>query len=94
MAPAAKSTRFYSFIRRFWSVVPLGGSLPESVWLQRHRFLTGLTWLHALVIALIGPIAGYSWELNPGQLFRDGTVLHTAFEGLIVAFFAMLWILE
>jgi PAS domain S-box-containing protein len=90
MAPAEKSTRFYSFIRRFWSVVPLGGSLPESVWLQRHRFLTGLTWFHALVIALIGPLCGYSWELDPGALFRDGTVLHAVFEASIVALFALL----
>jgi PAS domain S-box-containing protein len=70
--------------------VPKGGGLPEDVWRSRHRFLLGLTWIHAVVIALIGPFAGYTWELSFGALFRDGTVLHTVGEGLIVAFFAAL----
>ena len=77
-------------LRRLWSLVPVGRSLPEDVWLSRHRFLTGLTWFHALVIALIGPFSGYSWELDWGAVFRDGTVLHTFFEGLIVASFALI----
>ncbi|HWP57548.1 MAG TPA: PAS domain S-box protein [Candidatus Acidoferrales bacterium] len=90
MAFLAKSASLHSLARRLWSVVPVGGSLPEAVWLQRHRFLSGLTWFHAVIIALIGPVAGYSWELSLEALFRDGTVLHTLFEGLIVAFFALL----
>jgi signal transduction histidine kinase len=65
-----------------------GGSLPEEVWQKRYSFLLGLTWLHALVIALVGPALGYSWEMSIGALFRDGTVLHTIFEGLVVALFA------
>ncbi len=87
------ATRYISFpgaVRRLWSFVPLGGSLPEDVWRQRHRFLLGLTWLHATIIALLGPVLGYGWELSFGALFRDGTVAHTVGEGLIVAFFALL----
>jgi PAS domain S-box-containing protein len=76
--------------RRFWSLVPLGGSLPESVWLARHRFLVGLTWFHAFVIAGIGLVADYSWEWSAKALFKDGTVLHTVFEGLVVGIFAFI----
>jgi hypothetical protein len=65
-----------------------GGSLPEEVWQKRYSFLLGLTWSHAVVIALVGPALGYSWEMSIGALFRDGTVLHTIFEGLVVALFA------
>lgn len=74
--------------KRLKSLVPSGKSLPEKEWRQRHRFLVGLTWFHALVIALIGPICGYSWDFSLGALFRDGTVLHVMGEGMIVALFA------
>ena len=75
--------------RRLWSVLPAGGSLPPEVWNKRHRFLVGLTWFHAVVIALVGPVVGYSWELSLSAPFDDGTVLHTLAEGLIVATFAV-----
>jgi PAS domain S-box-containing protein len=75
-------------IRGLWVFVPQGGSLPEDVWRRRHRFLVGLTWFHALIIALSGPILGYRWELSLRAPFQDGTVLHAVGEGLIVAFFA------
>ncbi|MBI1994166.1 MAG: GAF domain-containing protein [Deltaproteobacteria bacterium] len=77
-------------MRRLLSLVPLGGSLPENAWRNRHRFLVGLTWFHALIIALVGPALGYSWEWSLGALYRDGTVAHTVMEGLIVALFAAL----
>jgi PAS domain S-box-containing protein len=77
-------------IRGLWVFVPQGGSLPEDVWRRRHRFLVGLTWFHALIIALSGPILGYRWELSLRAPFQDGTVLHAVGEGLIVAFFAAL----
>ena len=77
-------------LRHLWTFVPLGGSLPEDVWRKRHHFMLGLTWFHAVVIALVGPVLGYSRELSLEALFRDGTVLHTIGEGLIVAFFALL----
>jgi PAS domain S-box-containing protein len=75
---------------RLQFVLPVGGALPDDVWRGRHRFLLGLTWIHAVVIALIGPVVGYSWELSLRALFADGTVLHTVGEGLIVAAFATL----
>jgi signal transduction histidine kinase len=75
-------------IRKLSSFFPDGGSLPEEVWRKRYSFLLGLTWVHAIVIALLGPLLGYSWEINIGALFRDGTVLHTVFEGFWVALFA------
>jgi GAF domain-containing protein len=75
------------------SLLPLvgsGGTLPEDVWLQRHRLLLGLTGIQALIIALVGPVLGYSWELSIEALSKDGTVLHTVAEGLIVALLAVL----
>src|SRR5690242_20618495 len=73
---------------KLWSCVPSGGSLPEPVWSARRRFLVGLTWFHAVVIAMLGAILGYRWDLDPGAFLRDGTVLHTITEGAIVAVFA------
>jgi PAS domain S-box-containing protein len=87
-AVVSGSDSITSLRRRFWSLVPLGGSLPEPVWLARHRFLAGLTWFHAVVIALLGPILGYSWELSAPAFLEDRTVLHTLLEGAIVALFA------
>ncbi|MCI0527163.1 MAG: PAS domain S-box protein, partial [Nitrospira sp.] len=79
-----------SGIRHLWSLVPLGGSLPDDVWQSRHSFMVGLTWFHAILIALVGPAFGYSWELSLHALFHKDTVLHTISEGSIVAFFAIL----
>jgi hypothetical protein len=73
-----------------FSLLPSGGALPDDVWRNRRAFLLGLTWLHAVVIALIGPFFGYSWEWSLPALFRNGTVVHTVGEGLIVACFAAL----
>ena len=41
-------------LSRLWSLIPSGGSLPESVWRARHRFLVGLTFFHVVIIALAG----------------------------------------
>ncbi len=79
---------FMSVEKRLWSVLPEGGTLPEDVWQKRYSFLLGLTWFHAIVIALIGPLLGYRWELSIDAITRDGNVLHTLFEGLIIALFA------
>ena len=64
--------------------------MPEDVWRKRHRFLSGLTWFHAVIIALAGFVLGYSGELSLGALFRKDTLIHAVGEGLIVAFFAAL----
>jgi signal transduction histidine kinase len=83
---------------RFWgpgttwltTVLPSGGGLPEDVWRRRYSFLLGLTWFHAGIIALVGPVLGYSWEMSPVAPFRDGFVLHTILAGGVVGFFAAL----
>src|SRR5438445_10570451 len=67
-------------LKSFWDFLPFGGSLPADAWQSRHRFLLGLTWFHALLIALIGPVLGYSWELTWGALFRADTVFDTIAE--------------
>ena len=85
-----KHVPFAAVMKRLWSLLPAGGTLSADVWNKRHRFLLGLTWLHAVVIALVGPVVGYTWELSLTAPFRDGTVLHTVAEGLIVAVFALL----
>lgn len=77
-------------VSRILSFFPAGGTLPEHVWRKRHRFLVGLTWFHAAIIALTGPVLGYGWELSIEALIEDGTVLHAVGEGLVVAFFAAL----
>jgi PAS domain S-box-containing protein len=77
-------------LKRLWSLVPSGGSLPENVWRVRRRFLVGLTWFHAIAIVLAGPVLGHSWELSVAALLRHETVLHTAAEGLVVALLAAL----
>jgi PAS domain S-box-containing protein len=68
--------------------VPVGGALPEDIWQRRHRFLVILTWVHVVIISLIGPIFGYSWEFSVSAFFRDDSVLHTFAESLVVALFA------
>jgi signal transduction histidine kinase len=72
------------------SFVPSGGALPREVWLQRHRFLLGLTWCHVIVIALLGPILGYTWDFSFDALSTDGTIPHILLESAIVALFASL----
>ena len=47
--PAAASL---TLLKRLWSLVPSGGSLPEHVWRGRYKFLVGLTWFHAVIITL------------------------------------------
>jgi len=89
-AKATTILKHLTILKRMWSVVPSGGSLPESVWRGRYKFLVGLTWFHAIAIALAGPVLGHRWELSLGAIFEHGTVLHTAGEGLIVAVFAVL----
>ncbi len=74
--------------QRLTSIFPPGGSLPEDVWQKRYSVLLGLTWFHAAIIALVGPLLGYSREISAEAPFHDGTVLHTILEGTIVGFFA------
>jgi len=75
---------------RLWSLVPSGGSLPESVWRARHRFLIGLTFFHVVIIALAGAVVGKHWELSIRALFDDDSGLHIVAESLVVALFGLL----
>ena len=77
-------------LSRLWSLVPSGGSLPESVWRARHRFLVGLTFFHVVVIALAGPVLGKHWELSFRSLLDDDSALHVIGESLVVALFGIL----
>src|SRR5438132_13784969 len=83
-------TTMTALLKRLWSYVPSGGSLPENVWRSRQRFLVGLTWFHAVIIALAGFVLGYKADLSPLAFFRHETILHAVGEGLIVAAFAAL----
>src|SRR5216117_1041771 len=76
-----------TMMKRLWSQVPAGGSLPESVWRSRHRFLAGLTFFHAVAIALAAPFLGKHWELSLWAFFDDDSMLHIVGEGLVVASF-------
>ena len=76
------------FLQGLWEFLPAGESLPAMVWQTRHRFLLRLTWLHALLIALIAVVFGNSWEFSLAALVRNGTVLRTIAEAIIVGTFA------
>lgn len=75
-------------LQGLWEFLPSGESLPATVWQTRHRFLLRLTWLHALLIAVIAVVFGDSWEFTFAALVRDGTVLRTTVEATIVGVFA------
>jgi signal transduction histidine kinase len=84
----SESGRWSNTVDFLLSFVPRGGALPREVWLQRHRFLLGLTWCHVIVIALLGPILGYTWDFRFDALTTDGTIPHILLESSIVALFA------
>jgi PAS domain S-box-containing protein len=75
-------------VRRVLGHLPHGGTLPDEFWKSRHRFLLGLTWLHAALIALVGPVLGYRWDISFAAIFESGMVLHTIAEGMAVGLFA------
>jgi signal transduction histidine kinase len=58
------------------SLLPRGGLLPADVWRRRHRAIVVLLWIHAVVIAAVVLLRGY-------------TIEHTALEGGIVALAAI-----
>ncbi|HYR92650.1 MAG TPA: HAMP domain-containing sensor histidine kinase [Methylomirabilota bacterium] len=58
------------------SLLPRGGLLPADAWQRRHQAIVALLWIHAVVIAGIVLVRGYS-------------IGHTAFEGGIVALAAI-----
>ena len=65
-------------------------STPDSRTGQRSAKANTDLLQKGLLIALIGPFVGNSWELSIAALFRDGMVLHTFLESSMVAGFALL----
>ncbi|HLI27437.1 MAG TPA: EAL domain-containing protein [Chloroflexota bacterium] len=59
---------------RHW--LPSGRELPLEVWLQRHRAVLVLLWLHAVAIT------AYGWHVT-------GSLPHSVAEGAVVAGFAL-----
>ena len=63
------------FLRRIQGALPDGRSLPDNLWLRRHRAILLLLWLHVPAITLFAVAAGYGVE-------------HGLFEGSLVAILA------
>jgi signal transduction histidine kinase len=42
--------------------LPRGGSLPEELWRQRHRFIVALLWAHVMVIPAFAVVRGFSFS--------------------------------
>ena len=57
--------------------LPRGHTLSQEVWLQRHRWLLALLWLHVPALAIFGAAHGKG-------------VLHSICEASLLAFFALL----
>jgi PAS domain S-box-containing protein len=76
-------------LSRLWSLIPSGGSLPESVWRARHRFLVGLTFFHVVVIALVALLVAKHWELSLWAPFDDDNGLHVISEAVVVGLFGL-----
>lgn len=79
-----------SVLTRLVARLPAGGTLPLESWRARHKFLLGLTWLHAALVVALGPLLGYRWESGLEALFRDNTLLHALIKALSVVLFAMI----
>src|SRR5258706_109151 len=60
-----------------WRYLPRGSTLPEDVWLQRHRGVLVLLWLHVPVVLTVA-------------VAQDVGLLHAGVETGIVAAFATL----
>jgi diguanylate cyclase (GGDEF)-like protein/PAS domain S-box-containing protein len=47
-------------LSRFFASLPRGRTLPEEVWVRRHRWMTLLVWSQAIMLTTYGLIAGQS----------------------------------
>ena len=78
----ASLVRLVESLGRFvWSNLPRGESLPDDVWLPRHRWILVLLWLHAVGVACYGVIAGR--ELVPSLLEGAVVAVAAALTGLL-----------
>ena len=62
-------------LHRIYAALPDGTSLPENLWLRRHRAILLLLWLHVPAITLFAVAGGYG-------------IPHGLFEGSLVAILA------
>ena len=90
MANRPQHTPTAALLNRLWSSIPSGGSLPESVWRARHRFLVGLTFFHVVIIALASLVVAKHWELSLWAPLDDDNGLHVMSEALVVGLFGLL----
>ena len=90
MANRPQHTPTAALLNRLWSSIPSGGSLPESVWRARHRFLVGLTFFHVVIIALASLVVAKHWELSLWAPLDDDNGLHVMSEALLVGLFGLL----
>lgn len=70
---------------RLLALLPVGGTLPHDMWRRRHRFMLGLTWMHAAVVALVGLTLGYRRDFSLLALIDVDSLLHVLSEALVVA---------
>jgi diguanylate cyclase (GGDEF)-like protein len=56
---------------RLLDLLPKGRSLPEHVWIRRHRGLLLILWLHVVGLTLLGVVRGY----GPVQTTADAGIL-------------------
>src|SRR4051812_21539876 len=61
------------FWQRYWELLPSGESVAPEVWHARHQLLLGITWIHALLIALTGLVFS-----------RNGSMSHALAAGGVV----------
>ena len=47
-------------LMRIFNLLPKGRSLPEHVWVHRHRALLVLLWLHVVGLTALGVVRGYA----------------------------------
>jgi len=77
-------------LKRLFALLPVGGTLPHDTWQSRHRFLLGLTWLHAAAIGIVGVSCGYRWDFSPAALVDEDSLLHVLVEALAVSACALM----
>jgi PAS domain S-box-containing protein len=89
MTSRPQHTPTAALVNRLWSLIPSGGSLPESVWRARHRFLVGLTFFHVAIIACTAFIVAKHWDFSPWTFLDDDNGMHIIGEAMVVGLFGL-----